>query len=206
MMTQPNGAKSDQVITKLRETGGADIQNLTIRVIVEGHRNQQIRILNVRPLLLARATPLKGTLFFSPPQEGSPSTLRMMFNLDEPTPVAHESIQNEKDGYMPKPGPPFFENSTITLNDGEQQVLMIRTKAEQHYVAFNLAIDYRIGDYNKTLVISNHGQPFRITGMNYGSSRDIWSYQRAFNMTNDYSYCSVINPHTMSTLSDIPCA
>ncbi|MBV8892057.1 MAG: hypothetical protein JO266_08835 [Acidobacteria bacterium] len=202
MMAQSNGAKSPQVISRLREAGGADVENLTVRVILQGRRNQQIRILNVRPILLTRTDPLNGTLFFSPPQEGD-ATLRMMFNLDEPTPIAHESIQkDEKGNGIPlKPGPPFFENTTISLNDNEQQVLVIRAEAKQHYVVFDLAIDYRIGDSDKTIVVSYNGHPFRITGMHYGPTRDTYSYQRAFGMTGDYSYCAAIEPRAIPIMS-----
>jgi hypothetical protein len=201
MMAQPQSAVSEQITTKLREAGGADVGDLTARVIVQGRRNQQIRIVNVRPLLLTRTTPLEGTLFYVPPQSGG-ATLRMMFNLDEPTPIAHEIVWNG----IPKPGQPFFENTTISLNDGEQQVLMIRAEAEQHYVAFNLEIDYRIGDSEKTMVVSDHGRPFRITGEHYGPTRDVLSYQRVFSLTNELSYCPIINPHAMSLNSVALCA
>jgi hypothetical protein len=188
-------AVAPEYLRLARAAGGVNVGKLTIRVVLEGHRNQQIRILDIHPVVVEKTQPLAGTLFSAPPQGGS-ATMRMIIDFDQPNPIAREVLQNS-DPLDPKGGQPFFYNTTISLNDREQQVLFIRTRVERYYVAFILQIDYRIGDENKTIQITDQGQPFRITGLHYGPEPDTLSYEQAFQLQGDFSLCPVVNPHRM---------
>jgi hypothetical protein len=136
-------------------------------------------------------------MFDAPPQGGD-ATMQMIIDLDHPNPVARE-VRIDPDSYELLPGRPFFENTTISLRDREQQVLMIRTTAECHYVAFNLQVDYRLGNQDKTMQIADHGQPFRITGPHAGLEPNTLSYQRAFELQGDFSLSPVADPHRIPT-------
>ncbi|MGH3693151.1 MAG: hypothetical protein ACRDRX_03990 [Pseudonocardiaceae bacterium] len=77
--------------------------------VVEGRRNQEIRILDIRPIIITRTAPLDGTLFFLPPQGAEP-TLQMATNLDALIPIISTVDTN---------GHPlhdaYFEKNSISL-------------------------------------------------------------------------------------------
>ena len=173
---------------------------------------------------LHRTKPLGGTLFYVPSQAGN-ATIRMMFDLDEPGPVVRNighppcKIVTRGDTtqcvvtYDPypqqplaayaangpvDPGSSFFDNQTIHLAAGEQQVLNIRAQVTQFYATFDLEIDYIVGSASEDvhkLLVSNHGSPFRVTGMPLGARPGTVSYQEAFSDPGDGNLCSVADPH-----------
>jgi hypothetical protein len=87
LLTQDNVASSPEFLTAVQAMGGADVDDLSIQLIVNGNSAQGVNVLDIRPVRLQRARPLGGTLFYTPSQGGN-ATLRMMFDLDEPVPVA----------------------------------------------------------------------------------------------------------------------
>jgi hypothetical protein len=197
LLTQPGAAATPEFLELVRAAGGVNVEKLTIRVVLEGRRNQQIRILGIHPVVLEQTPPLGGTLFDAPPQGGDPA-MQMVIDLDHPAPVVREVLHEPGSG-EPQAGRPFFANTTISLRDREQQVLVIRATATRHYTAFNLQIDYRLGDENKTMQISDHGQPFRITGLRTGPEPKTLTYERAFTLQDDFSLCPVTDPHRILT-------
>lgn len=203
LLAQPGAAATPEFLRLVRAAGGVNVEKLTIQVVLEGRRNQQIRILGIDPVVLEQTPPLSGTLFSAGPQGGDP-TMQMMIDLDHPNPAAREVLRDPGSG-EPKAGLPFFDNTTISLRDREQQVLLIRATATRHYIAFNLQIDYRLGDESKTMQITDHGQPFRITGLHPGPEPETLSYERAFELQGDFSLCPVANPHRILTTSVPTC-
>lgn len=203
LLAQPGAAATPEFLRLARAAGGVNVEKLTIRVVLEGRRNQQIRILGIHPVVLEQTPPLSGILFDAPPQ-GSDPTMQMMIDLDHRNPVVREVLREPGSG-EPKAGRPFFANTTISLNDREQQVLFIRATATQHYIAFNLQLDYRLGDESKTMQITDHDQPFRITGLHTGPEPDTLSYEQAFTLQGDFSLCPVTDPQRILTTSVPTC-
>lgn len=203
VLAQPGGAATPEFLKLARAAGGVNAEKLTLRVVLEGRRNQQIRILDIRPVVVEQTPPLSGTLFNAGPQGGEP-TLRMIIDFDRPNSVVREVLP-ESAPLDPKGGRPFFDNTTISLRDREQQVLLIRTTVTRYHVAFKLQIDYRIGDESKIMEIADHGRPFRVTGINPGPEPHTLSYERAFELQGDFSLCPVADPHRIPTNSMPTC-
>lgn len=152
----------DTLVGELREVGGANPQELMLRLTLEGRRNQPIRVDDVRPVNIRRRAPLRGTLLFIPPQ-GPGQTIKMMFDFDEVEPRARTAVDK---GGVHTPGGLFFEDKTLSLTDGEEDALLIKSVATRSAVSFDVRVDYRIGDEAKHLVIDNNGHPFALTPMN----------------------------------------
>jgi len=198
MMAKPKAGVSSEFLGAIRDAGGVQVTTLTIRAILEDRRNQEIRILDIRPVISERAEPFGGTLFFIPPQEGA-ATMRMMIDLDRPDPIVSEAAKNPTTGKI-ESGKPFFADTTISLHDREQEVLIIRATAVLHYVAFKLQIHYRLGDKDMTTLISDHGQPFRITGFHFGPQHSVLAYEGAYELQGDYSLRQTTDPSRMDCL------
>jgi hypothetical protein len=193
-LRQPGAAASPDLVTKLRAAGGVSFAVLTLRLILEGRRNQQVDILDIRPdpASLRRAAPLAGTLFHVSAQGGS-ATLRMLVNLDEPVPVAREPRLDSATETQ-RPGAPFFENTTISLQDRERQVVVLRALTERYDATFRLRITYRIGDSDKVVLVDDGGRPFQVTAPSPGPAPDTWAYQEAYDLQGDFSLCRLADP------------
>lgn len=198
LLAQPGAAASPQFRDRLRANGGVNVDTLSIRLVVQGKRNQQVRIVGISPDSLHRAAPLAGTIFNVPPQAGAP-TMRMIFNLDEVNPVARNVGSDETSGQGTKDTGAFFGDTTITLHDGEQEVIVIRATTAHFYATFNLKIDYLVGTTKKSVIVTNHGRPFRVTGEHCGATPGTLDYQRSFTLQGDFSLTPDSNPHHIPT-------
>ncbi|MEU6404221.1 hypothetical protein [Streptomyces sp. NPDC046985] len=161
---------------------------VTVRATVTGRRNQKIDIEDIRPLITARTAPLSGSYLNVPPQ-GAPSTLNMLFDMDRPFPIARNVDVDAfcADGGQQKAlGPPFFGQRTITLQDKEQQVLLIRAITTEHYVAFRLEVDYMLGNEKKKAVIDDHGKPFEVSALNLTPDGKL-GYHSVYELQSDFS-------------------
>lgn len=235
LLTQGNVAGSPAFISAVQAMGGTDVDDLSVQLIVDGNNAQGVRIIDIRPVNLHRTEPLGGALFYVPSQAGN-ATIEMMFDLDEPDPIArdigHPPCRMVTQGdtvqcvvtYDPFPQQPlaayaangpvdpgslFFDNETIHLADHEQQVLSIRAQVTHFSATFDLEIDYIVGNASgdiRKLIVSDHGSPFRVTGMPSGAKPGTVSYQEAFS-NQGTSLCPVADPRLipMSGLSGPSC-
>jgi hypothetical protein len=177
--TRLDGVTAEKLDADLRAHGGVDVRKLSLRVVLEGRRNQEIRILDIRPVGVRRTAPANGTLFYLPPQ-GSTPTMKMIVDFDDPLPVLRTAVIGQGDELVGTD--PFFEEKTIRLRDRERDVILLRATAERYSVAFKLEVDYLIGATRKRLVIDDGGRPFRVTGMNCGAEPGIASYASAYQL------------------------
>lgn len=199
---------SPDFIQRLQAMGGVDVDDISIQLVVNGNSPQGVRIIGIRPINLHVARPLDGALFFTPSQAGN-ATIKMMFDLDEPNPIARDEGKPKchvvtqgniarcvttNDPYPQQPlakyahngavdpGKPFFPNETIHLSNHEQQVLDIRAQVTHFSATFDLEIDYIVGNKSgdiRKLTVSNRS-PLRVTGMPPGPKPETVSYQEAF--------------------------
>lgn len=199
MLARPNAVVPASFERLLRAKGAVNLEKVSVRVTLTGHRNQQIDIQDIRPLITARTTPLSGSLICVPAQGGAP-TMNMQYDMDHPFPIARdvkfdESEDEGADGQSQAGlGPPFFSQRTITLHDHEQQVLLIRAVTEQHYVAFRLEVDYLLGTARKKTVIDDHGKPFEVSALNLKPRGGAPAYRSVYSMQEDFSVRRVSLP------------
>jgi hypothetical protein len=179
LMRRLDGVTAPQLAAQLRARGGVDLRTLSLRVVVEGRSNQTVTILDIRPIAVVRTAPVGGTLFSIPPQAGAP-TMKMIVDLDDPTPVLRTVVL--KNGWQPVGGRPFFEDNTIRLRDRERDVLVIRATAERYSVAFKLEVDYLVGAKRKAAVIDDRGRSFRVTGLRCSRAPGFAAYTRAYEL------------------------
>lgn len=192
-MQAQNGARES--IDVLRSSGAADLEDLSVQVTLVNPRREQIRVLDMKVIDVQRTTPLSGTLFVAPPQEGQ-ADLMMMTDFDQARPEVDSILPAE--GPVYRPGQPYFDGHSISLGAGEQQVLMYRAHVTKYSVTFKLEIDYLIGGTEKSQVIDNAGKPFAVTGVHTNSADGYWSYQRIFDMGGDLQYCAMMDPTDLS--------
>jgi hypothetical protein len=180
--------RGPSVVPSLRAAGGINLETLTIQLVLEGRRNEEIRILDIQPVIVARTAPLDGTLFFLPPQGGVP-TLQMVANLDSPIPVIDTVGSNNKPTHEP-----YFDSYSISLHDAEQQTLTIRATTERFNVAFTLRVRYAIGGHRETETITDNGHPFRVSAPHCVGA-GIASYQHVVALQGNFSALPTHDPH-----------
>jgi hypothetical protein len=163
---------------QLDEAGGVPLGSELLRIQLEGRRNQEITVVDIRPKIIARAAPLDGTLF----EAGSEgvATTRVGIDFDERAPLPREVP--EDDGSFDAPetwGDPYFENFTIKLEDKASEDILIGIIATRYYIEFDLVLPYTLGGATQTRIINNDGRHFRISGANCISDT-LMKYRRGF--------------------------
>ncbi|WP_141579707.1 hypothetical protein [Actinomadura sp. WMMA1423] len=151
------------LINEVRAVGGANLDALYLMVRLEGRRNQPLFVDDVRPVNIRRTRPYAGTLVDIPPQEGG-EPFKMIFNFDEFEPRAREVEDDVTSGG--RPGDLFFNHNTITVKDGQQDSIGIKSISTRTAVTFQIRIVYHLGGRPKTLTIDNRGNPFALTPYN----------------------------------------
>ena len=135
--------------------GAINQRRTVLRLVFTGESPQGVRILNISPIILKRAAPWHGDLFAFGAQGEAP-TVRVSLDLDSAFPTVMDSVT----------GQPYFEEKTITLQRGEQEVAIIRVTATRGFVAYALRIDYLVGTNQRDVIIEDHGQPFKLSAVN----------------------------------------
>jgi hypothetical protein len=157
---------------------------------------QEIRVLDISPVIIKRTDPLGGSAFLFPGQ-GESDNVEMVIDFDALVPIARESGDEANSG-EPHLGEPYFDRHKITLGDNEQEVITMPIRVTRYYVEFDLKFDYLVGTEKKSLVVDNDGQHFRVTGIRTGPDPDSLPYQRVYIMRGDFSICPIENPSQMS--------
>jgi hypothetical protein len=197
-LTTPWSVGTAEFNQNLLDAGGVRVSPITLEVVVTGRRNQQIRILDIVPVALAKSDPLGGSLFFVTAQ-GVSDTLAMTVNFDETNPVSRETVLDPSGEYIVGLGEPYFSKHKITLGDNEQQVITMPIQVSRFYVEFDLDIEYLVGTEEKSLIVDNNGRHFHVTGIR-GSGIDTAPdpqaphYQRIYLPRDDFSLCAVSDP------------
>lgn len=198
LLAEPMSTTSEKYDDFLRSTGAVNVGEQTLRLTLTGRRDQQVNVLDVRPVIVRRASPLAGTLFAVGSQAGS-ATFQVIYDLDRPNPVARKAVRDtdfsewNADAGAVKPGPPFFADTTITLRRDEQNVLVLRARTERFHVAFRLKVTYMLGDRRKYMTIDDRGRPFQVTGVSRGPDGEE-RYGRVFSVQSDFSMCQTVGP------------
>jgi hypothetical protein len=179
-LSRPGSFGTQAIRSQVLALNGVNTRQIYIRVRLQGNRNEQIQILNVKLAYLHRGVPLNGVLFDVGPQ-GETNNIQMDFNLDQPLP--HALVMRE--GMVPSTEP-FFEAHSITLLKDEHAVLIIQANTLCYSASFMLAIKYTVGQGPiKTEIISDHGKSFRVTG--YRWKNNFMSYRKILSLQGNFS-------------------
>jgi hypothetical protein len=183
-MARPLGGGTPALL-KQEHAQGVQVGAMLIRLILEGNRNQLVRILNIQLVQLKREAPLGGVLLDMYPQGGD-GDIQMGFDLDKLAPQA--MVVSSGDDLTSQF---YFENHTISLKNDEQVVLMIQAISACYDASFDLAVNYKVGDgATMTQVISNSGRPFQVTGLR----ENVESYRQVFALQSNYSATQLSSP------------
>ncbi|MBM7775745.1 hypothetical protein JOD54_005949 [Actinokineospora baliensis] len=193
-LDQPNVPTDTRFLADVRDLGGVQIWNLTLRITLEGRRNQLIRVVDVAPRIVSREPPPAGTLLLMPAQGGD-AALRMLVDLDEPRPVLRLVVGDNP--FDKKGGTPYFDANTISLKDNEQQVIVLRARSQRDLFRFDLTVTYQIGGETRHQTIDDGGKPFAVAGPSKTAS-GLLSYQHVHQLDNDYSLCELPNPQAVA--------
>jgi hypothetical protein len=202
LMSRLDNVSAPELVDDLRRAGGVDVDDLTIRVVVRGRSNQGVQIVGMRPIVRRRTPPLTGTLFHIPPQAGAAS-IRMIVNFDQPIAVLRE-VRGSFSG--PRGGRPFFDENSIKLADGEQDVLVIRAVTSRYSISFVLEVTYLLGNAERTVTIDDHGQPFRVTGTACDGAPRVATYERFYDLVSGsqgLTLAPVANPTKSTQAHDV---
>ena len=137
-----------------RSHGGVDLSVSEIKLVVEGNSAKLARIINMQVVKQCQS-PLAGTLFYSP-GAAQDTSVKLGFNLDEFVSVArtyHDLVF----------GSSYFDNKTVSLRHGEQEVFQIRAVTKRYYCQYKLRLVVVVGGKTVYQVVDDHGRPFRVT-------------------------------------------
>jgi hypothetical protein len=152
-----------------RAHGGAADDYVNIKLVLEGNRDQPIRILDMVPLKTCR-DPYTGTLVYSP-SAGADSTVRVGLDLDQPVTVARSLHEGQWGG-------PYFQEKTVSLTRGEQQAFEITAQTIRYACEFTLQFTVLDGSQTITQVVSDHGKPFRVSAIVSDSAAGALAFSR----------------------------
>jgi hypothetical protein len=139
--------------------GAIPVGSTAIRLVVQGNRNNSVRIVNMQPIMSCRA-PLTGTLFYFPHQ-GEDVTTQLVLNLDKPFALPGYRIG------VARVNPNYFAHYTVSLKRNEQFTFNIVASTNAYYCEFKLKMTVLDGSRALTETISDNGQPFRVTAAAY---------------------------------------
>lgn len=202
-LEQPNISADADFLARLREDGGISVEEMTIRLSL--HASQPgTRIVNIKPVVHERSQPREGTMFWIPPQAGEP-TLQMITDLDQLNPALYE-VESDMSTAEPRPGDDYFRSNTIRLDEGDEEVLVIRVLAACDYVGFSLQIDYQVQGRSVESYIVNDvdGKPFELTAYSKAESGAA-AYDEMYTFEGDYSLTEIPDPATVDLSYTRPC-
>lgn len=98
--------------------------------------------------------PLDGSLFSNGGNGGTVSELAVVFDLDLPLPVPVNGLM----------GGNYFSAHAVSLKKGEPEIFKVVSDTAR-YCEFKIKLTVIDGVRTVTEVASDHGQPFRVTGV-----------------------------------------
>lgn len=145
------GPSRQQLRALLDRHRAARVRSMNVVVILQGRRNHPIRIIDVRPRVIAAASNPSGTCLTLPLQ-GTVEEFEIKADLDRMRP------DGTKSRYLPK---------SIDLTDGERATIDITVTAEQRWYEWEIEVIYIRGsgpEPSSAFFRLSDGQPFRVTG------------------------------------------
>lgn len=150
----------------LRAVGAATpIDEMNLVITLEGRRNQDIHVDNIRPVKIRRTSPYSGTYLDIPPQD--PGFIgQMLFNFDEHSPKALIPEFRHRVAKTKRAKGLYFRKKTLTIKDGKEDAINIVVASTRHAVTFEILVEYHIGGKHRRMIINDHGRPFAVSPVN----------------------------------------
>ena len=118
------------------------------------------------------ASPLRGTIFYSPSAGADPVT-QLNMDLDNPgIPASYQETYQVNGVTEGKAAADYFGHNTVSLGNGEQFTFDIHASTATHYCRFSLAMTVVDGTKTVTENVDDHGVPFQVTAV-YGIKKDL---------------------------------
>lgn len=174
-----------EVESWFEEHGSAAINVLRVKVVVEGTPESGVRITQVSARKKC-APPYRGTLFHSLAGGADDPVTRLGFDLDTPGGVSiAQKITDEWDF-----AGPFFAEKTISLKRGEDRVLYLYARTNDHSCSFRFVIDALAHGTQHKIVIDDHGRPFKVTArlVDAAGNPDLSQYTVAYTSDEQSGY------------------
>lgn len=155
-----------------RKAAAVAVGESTTHFILEGRTHRDVAIVDMRAKILKREPVLRGAAV-SCESAGDVGAIGVVFNLDEPDPVARRVLTDEQRMKMLEEGnddpgdlggPYFARGNIVRLTKSEIQPVEVVARTTRNYIEWEIEADVIVDGDERTVVINNHGDPFRITG------------------------------------------
>jgi hypothetical protein len=179
------GVRSCQRLGDVAKRAGAvNVGSVSEGLFLEGGTRHDVSIVDMHARILKRQHPLDGASIACQ-SAGDMSVTGVGFNLDEQDPSARTLDEQSL-----SLGAPFFGSKFVNLIKGEPYKFEAVGLTRRHYVEWDIEAKVIVDGKTKTIVIDDHGRPFRVTGrsrsgygryyewMWYNKPPRLWSSER----------------------------
>ncbi|WP_218134002.1 hypothetical protein [Lentzea fradiae] len=142
--------------------GGTVLRSGFTNITVQGNDSKAVRITDMK-ILPECADPLDGTYLIGYTQGGDQDTVKIGFNLDDPTPMPEQmTILDEG---LQGTGVNYFAAKTIELAPGATEVLTVGVYTERRYCTFKLQLVLATADGPVVQEVDAQDKRFAVTGL-----------------------------------------
>jgi hypothetical protein len=140
-----------QLTKVLSSHRAARVGGMNVLIVLQGQRDNPIRIIDVRPRIIRSGPPPSGTCLTVPAQGSS----------------EEYTIKADLDRQRPGGGAPRFLSKSIDLAYGERTTIEMTVKATRRWYEWDIEVIYAHGSGTRpasAFFRGSDGQPFRVTG------------------------------------------
>lgn len=145
----------------LRERGGVDYRETTLRVLVEGLSEETVVIRDITAAV-KRSLPIESLLVSSPTAGANSATL-LMLELDN-DPVRAWEWQDQGGPRVKVGTSPYFAAHHVSLAKNEVHEFLVVARTDRYHCAWSLALDLQVGARRKMITIGDNNGPFEVSG------------------------------------------
>jgi hypothetical protein len=133
--------------------GGVQPEPAVLKLVVEGNRAHPVLIIDMG-ITDTCTSPPSGTYFANGSNGGSVDSLAVVFDLDlaHPVPGNGQLVGS------------YFSSHSVSLGQGEQEVFKVVVDSTR-YCRYQITLTVVDGTKTETEVVSDHGQPFKVSGL-----------------------------------------
>ena len=134
---------------------------LELTLVLSGRRTRPVVITDVRGVVLDRQQPVHGTLLYAPAQGVNVAVDGCVY-LGSTTPAVRRVAP---DGDCDPSGPRYFADHSVTLADGEPDVVvnLVVKAASAGYYEFELVMDAVVDGKSVEILVKDGSKPFHLT-------------------------------------------
>ncbi len=146
--------------------GASDVNITNFKLVLEGRRNVDIRIVDIRAVIVARSERLgEGASILTPGPQGQDDSIELGFDLDgsdfSAKAIADPFSIFDTVGFF---GDHVFQDSTVALARNEQQVFQVTARSLDYFVEWTLSIDLLVNGELEAISADANGRSFRTCG------------------------------------------